>query len=197
MVIGVVWLVAGASSSCIDAIDGRLTFPLEAFALLVLLECLVAFSLARSGLSLAPRLRLIQAAALAVVAILILSPWDLGDVLIAFGLAAAFAVDGLTRMVTAWYVRFPGWQVTLWVARCWSCWRSPSSCRGSRAMSMPFPTASVSASPPRAWRWCGQGWVCAAGRRAAPSPRISSTRALVAPGCSFRRCLPRRRAASR
>ena len=112
MVIGVVWLAAGIFL-CIDALDGKLVFPLETFALLVLLECLVAFSLARSGLSLAPRLRLIQAAALAVVAILILSPWDLGDVLIAISLAAAFAVDGLARMVTAWYVRFPGWQVTL------------------------------------------------------------------------------------
>ncbi|MGD9507775.1 MAG: DUF308 domain-containing protein [Geminicoccaceae bacterium] len=111
VVLGIVWLVAGTILG-IDALDGRLTFPLESFALLVLLECLVALSLARSGLSLAPRLRLLQAVALAVVAILILSPRDVGDVLIAFGLAAAFAVDGLTRMVTAWYVRFPGWQVT-------------------------------------------------------------------------------------
>ena len=93
VVIGVVWLVAGLFL-CIDAIDGTLTFPLEGFALLVLLECLVAFSLARSGLSLAPKLRLVQAAALALVAVLILSPWDLGDIVIALVLAAAFAVDG-------------------------------------------------------------------------------------------------------
>ena len=50
VVIGVVWLAAGLFL-CIDAIDGTLIFPLEGFALLVLLECLVAFSLARSGLS--------------------------------------------------------------------------------------------------------------------------------------------------
>ena len=112
VVLGVAWLVAGIFL-CIDAIDGKLVFPLESFALLVLLECLVAFSLARSGLSLAPKLRLIQAASLAVVALLILSPWDLGDVLIAVSLAMAFAIDGLTRIVTAWYVRFPSWQVTL------------------------------------------------------------------------------------
>ncbi len=112
IVTGPVWLAAG-TFLCVDALDGRLIFPLESFALLVLLECLMALSLAGSGLSLAPRLRFIQATALAVVAILILSPWDLGDVLIAISLAVAFAVDGLTRMVTAWYVRFPGWQLTL------------------------------------------------------------------------------------
>jgi hypothetical protein len=112
VVIGVAWLVAGAVLG-VDALDGRLTFPLETFALLVLLQCLLALSLARSGLSLAPRLRFAQAAALAVIAILILSPWDLGDVLIAISLAVAFAVDGLARMVTAWYVRFPGWRVTV------------------------------------------------------------------------------------
>ena len=112
LAVGIAWLAAGVWL-CIDAIDGELVFPLEAFALLVLLESVVALALARSGLSLAPRLRLIQAGALAVVAILILSPWDLGDILIAFLLAAAFAVDGVTRMVTAWYVRFPGWRVYL------------------------------------------------------------------------------------
>ena len=49
----------------------------------------------------------------------------------------------------------------------------------------------------RAWRWGGRGWVCAAGPRAAPSRRISSTRALVEQGCSCRQCLQHRRAASR
>ena len=112
VVIGAVWLVAGLFL-CIDAIDGTLTFPLEGFAVLVLLECLVAVSLASSGLSLAPKLRLVQAAALALVAVLILSPWDLGDIVIALVLATAFAVDGVTRMVTAWHVRFPGWQATV------------------------------------------------------------------------------------
>lgn len=110
--LGVSWLVAGVFL-CIDALDGELIFPLEAFAMLVLLECLTAFSLASSGLSLAPKLRFIQAAAMAVVAALILSPWDLGDVVIALVLATAFAVDGVTRMVTAWHVRFPGWQLTM------------------------------------------------------------------------------------
>ena len=111
-VIGVTWLVAGVFL-CIDALDGKLVFPLEAFAMLVLLECLVAFSLASSGLSLAPKLRFIQAAALAVVAVLILSPWDLGNIVIALVLTTAFAIDGVTRMVTAWHVRFPGWQLTM------------------------------------------------------------------------------------
>ncbi len=100
VVTGLVWLVA-RTFLCADALDGRLIFPLESFALLVLLECLMALSLAGSGLSLAPRLRFIQAAALAVIAALILSPWDLGDVLIAISLAVAFTIDGLTRMVTA------------------------------------------------------------------------------------------------
>ena len=55
----------------------------------------------------------VQASALALVAILILSPWDLGDILIALGARHSVRGGGLTRMVTAWYVRFPGWQVTL------------------------------------------------------------------------------------
>lgn len=112
VMLGLVWLVAGIFL-CIDAIDGKLVFPLETFAVLVLLECLVSLSLAGSGLSLAPKLRLIQAVALAAVALLILSPRDDGDAVIAFLLAGAFAVDGVTRIVTAWYVRFPSWQVTL------------------------------------------------------------------------------------
>ena len=46
-------------------------------------------------------------------AVLILSPWDLGNIVIALVLTTAFAIDGVTRMVTAWHVRFPGWQATM------------------------------------------------------------------------------------
>ena len=156
MVIGVVWLAAGIFL-CIDALDGKLVFPLETFALLVLLECLVAFSLASSGLSLAPRLRLIQAAALAVVAVLILSPWDLGDVLIA--IVARHSVrgrwadphgDGLARPFSGLAGHPAGWCPAA------AAGRHVASCRGSRAMSTPFPTASAWASPVRGWRCCGQ-----------------------------------------
>ena len=93
---------------CVAAFTARAATPEETAATLVVYN-----SSDPTSTSLAPRLRLIQAGALAVVAILILSPWDLGDILIAFLLAAAFAVDGVTRMVTAWYVRFPGWRVYL------------------------------------------------------------------------------------
>ena len=110
--LGITWLAAGVWL-CIDALDGVLYFPLEIFALLVLLESLIALTLARSGLSRAPRLRLIQASALALIALLILSPWSLGKMVLALLLAAAFALDGATRIVTAWHVRFPGWRVTL------------------------------------------------------------------------------------
>ena len=111
-VLAAVWLAAGLWL-CIDALDGQLIFPIEIFALLVLLESVIAIALARSGLSRAPRLRLVQAGALAFVSLLILSHWDLGEALLALLFAAAFALDGVTRIVTAWHVRFPGWRPTI------------------------------------------------------------------------------------
>lgn len=111
-VLAAVWLASGLWL-CIDALDGQLVFPIEIFALLVLLESVIAIALARSGLSRAPRLRLVQAGALAFVSLLILSHWDLGEALLALLFAAAFALDGVTRIVTAWHVRFPGWRPTI------------------------------------------------------------------------------------
>ena len=166
--------------------------------MLVLLECLVAFSLASSGLSLGPEAATRPGG----------SPGPgRGPDPVAVGSGrhrdrpgARHSVrgrwgdphgDGLARPLSG-LAGSP-----CWVVPCWSCSRSPSRCRGSPAMSTPFPTASASASPRRAWRWGGRGWVCASGPRgSAIAPHLVHARA-GGPACSCRPCRRRRRAASR
>ncbi|MFO1071724.1 MAG: hypothetical protein U1E17_03295 [Geminicoccaceae bacterium] len=47
-VLAAVWLASGLWL-CIDALDGQLVFPIEIFALLVLLESVIAIALARAA----------------------------------------------------------------------------------------------------------------------------------------------------
>ncbi|MEP7041703.1 MAG: hypothetical protein ABI843_01495 [Dokdonella sp.] len=108
--IGVIWLLLGIALF-IDALDGVLYFPLNAFAWLLLVEGVVALLVAFSGLVRQNALRIAKGLLFIVIAALIIAPLrHNGDFALAMLFGLLFTIGGALRVSAAWVVRFGGWR---------------------------------------------------------------------------------------
>jgi uncharacterized membrane protein HdeD (DUF308 family) len=112
--IGAFWIVAGIAIF-VDALDGVLYFPLRAFALLLLLEGVVALVATFAGIDAAARnrLRFVKGVLFVLIALLVMTSGNDGDFVLAMLFGLLFTVGGLLRVSAAYVVRFAGWRLAI------------------------------------------------------------------------------------
>ncbi|HBI11539.1 MAG TPA: hypothetical protein DDY57_15660, partial [Franconibacter pulveris] len=97
----------------IDALDGVLYFPIEPFALLLLIEGGATLLVAGSGIGGQKRLRYVKGAAFVISALLILAGNHEGDLLLSLLFGTLFLADGALQIASAIVVRYPNWRLAL------------------------------------------------------------------------------------
>lgn len=97
----------------IDALDGVLYFPIEPFALLLLIEGGATLLVAGSGIGGQKRLRYVKGAAFVIAALLILAGNHEGDLLLSLLFGTLFLADGALQIASAIVVRYPNWRLAL------------------------------------------------------------------------------------
>lgn len=107
--VGVIWTILGVAL-VIDALDGATHIPDRWFGLLLVFEAVSAFLRGLVATGAARRLRLLKAGLLLVVAVLTMLSSASSTFLLAMLFGTAFLFDGLSRVVLAHVLRFPGWR---------------------------------------------------------------------------------------
>jgi len=107
--VGLVWTGLGGAL-VIDALDGATHVPDRWFGLLLVVEALSSLVRGLVATGAARRLRLLKAAMLLVVAVLTMLASASSTFLLAMLFGTAFLFDGLSRIVLAQVLRFPGWR---------------------------------------------------------------------------------------
>ncbi|KAF7962442.1 hypothetical protein AWV80_40390 [Cupriavidus sp. UYMU48A] len=97
----------------IDALDGKLDFPIEPFAWLLLLEGLATLAVASTGMGGQRTLRYVKGTAFSVAAILVLAGHHHGHMILSLIFGVLFLADGLLQVVSARVVRFRTWPVAM------------------------------------------------------------------------------------
>lgn len=106
---GLAWTALGAAL-VVDALDGALHVPERWFGLLLVFEALRSLVRGLVASGAARRLCLLKAALLFVIAVLTILGSSSSTFLLAMLFGTAFLVDGLSRIVLAQVLRFPGWR---------------------------------------------------------------------------------------
>jgi len=96
-----------------DALDGKLDFPIEPFAWLLLLEGAATLAVASAGISGQRTLRYVKGIAVSVAAVLILAGHHHGNMVLSLIFGALFLADGLLQTASAHVVRFRGWRLAM------------------------------------------------------------------------------------
>lgn len=97
----------------IDALDGRLDFPIEPFAWLLLLEGLATMAVAWTGMGGQRTLRYVKGMAFSVAAILVLAGHHHGHMILSLLFGLLFLADGLLQVASARLVRFRTWRLAM------------------------------------------------------------------------------------
>ena len=97
----------------VDALDGRLDFPIEPFAWLLLLEGLATLAVASTGMGGQRTLRYVKGAAFSVAAILVLAGHHHGNMILSLIFGTLFLADGLLQVASAHVVRFRTWRLAM------------------------------------------------------------------------------------
>ena len=97
----------------IDALDGKLDFPIQPFAWLLLLEGLATLAVASTGIGGQRTLRYAKGIAFSVAAILVLAERHHGHMILSVIFGALFLVDGLLQVASAHVVRFRTWRLAM------------------------------------------------------------------------------------
>lgn len=97
----------------IDALDGRLDFPIEPFAWLLLLEGLATMAVAWTGMGGQRTLRYVKGMAFSVAAILVLAGDHHGHMILSLLFGLLFMADGLLQVASARVVRFRTWRLAM------------------------------------------------------------------------------------
>ncbi|MGO4413954.1 MULTISPECIES: HdeD family acid-resistance protein [Cupriavidus] len=114
---GLAW--AGAVSMVVgtvlfvDALDGKLDFPIEPFAWLLLLEGLATLAVASTGMGGQRTLRYVKGVAFSVAAILVLAGHHHGHMILSLIFGTLFLADGLLQVASAHVVRFRTWRLAM------------------------------------------------------------------------------------
>lgn len=111
-VAGVIWGALGVAVF-IDGLNGIAFFPLRAFAYVLLADAAIALFLAPRGIGAQKWLRLTRGVSLTIVALLILDPHDVSDMILAALFATGFLLDASLRIAAALLVRYPGFRVAI------------------------------------------------------------------------------------
>lgn len=109
---GAVSLVTGVVLF-IDALDGRLDFPIAPFAWLLLLEGLATLAVAWTGMGGQRTLRYAKGAAFSVAAILVLAGHHHGHMILSLVFGLLFLADGALQVASARVVRFRTWRLAM------------------------------------------------------------------------------------
>lgn len=109
---GVIWGGIGVSLG-IDALDGVLNFPLDLFGWLLLLESLATLAVAGSGIGAQRSLRYVKGAIFLLIAVLIISPHEASNMVLAMLFGIAFTIGGGLQITSALVVRFPRWRTAV------------------------------------------------------------------------------------
>ncbi|MCM2495491.1 hypothetical protein [Burkholderia glumae] len=112
LILGAIWLGVGAFV-VVDALDGALWFPLQTFGVLLATEGAAAIVLAKSGLSIQTRFRVIKGLIGVLIGILIIIRHRYSDFLLAMTFGAGFALEGALLIAAAWVVRYRHWRSTM------------------------------------------------------------------------------------
>ncbi|WP_244473046.1 DUF4105 domain-containing protein [Methylobacterium sp. Leaf100] len=107
--VGLVWTGLGGAL-VIDALDGATHVPDRWFGLLLVVEAVTSLVRGLVATGAARRLRLLKAGMLLVVAVLTMLASASSTFLLAMLFGTAFLFDGLSRIVLAHVLRFPGWR---------------------------------------------------------------------------------------
>jgi uncharacterized membrane protein HdeD (DUF308 family) len=105
--LGVV-LVAVAVFLLVDTMDGVLLVPLRLFGGVLLAEGLLTLVAGFATSGLRRRIVLARGVLMTSCAVLVVIGGPVADIAISIAFGAAFALDGLVRIASAWVVRFPG-----------------------------------------------------------------------------------------
>lgn len=105
---GVLWGLLGIAT-CADGLSGVLWFPIRGFAVLLLLDGLIALALAPVGIGMQKQLRLVRGAVLVVIALLIIDIHGAGTFILAMLFGLAFVADGALRLAAMLIIRYRGW----------------------------------------------------------------------------------------
>lgn len=97
----------------IDALDGVLFFPIEPFAILLLLEGAATLLVAGSGIGGQKKLRYVKGAAFIIAALLILAGNHDGDMVLSFIFGTLFLADGALQIASAIVVRYRTWRLAM------------------------------------------------------------------------------------
>ncbi|WP_347557389.1 MFS transporter [Robbsia sp. KACC 23696] len=112
LALSVVWLAIGAFVT-VDALDGVLWFPLQIFGMLLVAEGITAIVLARSGLSLQSRFRLVKGVIGVAIGALVIAHHRYTDFLLAMLFGVGFLLEGVLLIAAAWLVRYRHWRSTM------------------------------------------------------------------------------------
>lgn len=110
--IGSLWCLTGIFIF-IDGLDGNAFFPIHLFGLLLLLESLVTLSVASSGVGTQKAILFFKGCLFLFCALVILINQKFSNVLLSAMFGFAYFFTGLFVVVSAWVVRFPGWQLVM------------------------------------------------------------------------------------
>ena len=97
----------------IDALDGKLDFPIAPFAWLLLLEGLATLAVASTGMGGQRTLRYVKGTAFSVAAMLVLAGNQHGHMILSLIFGVLFLADGLLQVVSARVVRFRTWRIAM------------------------------------------------------------------------------------
>ena len=109
---GTISLVVGVALF-VDALDGRLDFPIEPFAWLLLLEGLATLTVASTGMGGQRTLRYVKGLAFTVSASLVLAGHHHGHMILSLIFGVLFLADGLLQVASARVVRYRTWQLAM------------------------------------------------------------------------------------
>lgn len=108
-VAGWLLLVAGAVVF-IDALDGVLYFPLDGFAVLIVIEGLATLAIAKSGVGGQRVLRYVKGLFVLTAGVLVLAGDQHGHFVLSMIFGLLFLVDGLMQCIAAYVVRYARWR---------------------------------------------------------------------------------------
>lgn len=97
----------------IDALDGKLDFPIAPFAWLLLLEGLATLAVASTGMGGQRTLRYVKGTAFSLAAVLVLAGHQHGHMILSLIFGVLFLADGLLQVVSARVVRFRTWRIAM------------------------------------------------------------------------------------